>query len=1793
MISKLGPFLPHVTDRITAKIAVPSRSRGGWEGADAMGENTRGRVARLLQRKRGDVAYGWMFAAVAMVLAVSVAIVLHRNGVAATHQEQVLDCHAAAGVAHAHNADCYDAAGNLVCPLPVVELHVHDDSCYTETRELACGQEESAGHTHGDECYDESGKLTCGLEESAGHVHTDECYRVVRKLTCGKAEVTEAHVHGPGCFRTVTVDDGADEAGVDEAGAEDSDEMQAAQTADSEVADDAAEPDVLMPQQAFAHEFRDADGKLVLGVNVDAPEGALPDRTAMHAEWIDPEMLTKKQRAAVDEAIASKADGEVLDQQAVDITFVDAEGQKVKPAKKLVVTITSALANTVDNVLAGDVMVVHIDDLTEGQLEAQQEALDEGKTAEEAEPERTAEVIDNLSDQALAERNMSLGVDQLAFESDEVSTYVLATTSAAGTPEASDGETGAAATEAQTGAGALHADAKRVEVDVAYADDAGIPEDATLQVTEFEEQSAEYEAAWDAVTEQKQAEDDAFDESAFGMVAFDVSILDEEGVKVEPESPVSVSFKLKELPEEATEAGAMDSLEISHLDESAATVNVETVASVSDGSIQASGDSAQADFELGSFSTFTVNWNYNTTKTTVHYGYMQDGVFHEFEEQPNPTDTSTSDGWAYLIYDFHGTDEYDLPFEYNYAATYYLTQEATNPTTGTSVAPLLRYWDNSWRYYATSHGYAQNDVQSNNNWSGAANNSHLYVVYDKPSIQNGGSPTLSNDTPTPDAPDILKQSEEDGDGTNTLSLSITGSTSDLEVETLADVIVVLDLSSSMQNNIHNTSSTGSEYATNTSSRYYQAKQAVITLANNLYQKNVESGKNLIRMGLVTFAGNAQVRQPLTESKDTFLGAVNRISRYEGKGTNWEHAIKLANEMAVDSGRATFVVFVTDGEPTASQTRWGLSNARLESNIFLAGTTGGGIQYGWSHSVHGDFYDPFHFYLRSGTFGTTSAGVPGQFTENGVTLSGDYMNNHAAYDDAKSIVDHNKNFYVIAISSDVGTDALNGIIDAAGVPRSHGIPATNQIALTNAFNEIESQITGVLGWGDVQMTDGITDLTNIVSKVPLVDFGDEFTYWKSQAPEGWKTWTSEEKEAYQKGVEYAGLTTTPEGYDSWSDAQKAAFQKGKSISFSAWSDADRAAAHCQNAFYDEATGSVQWNMGSSFMLEDGVTYKVSFICWPSQEAYDILAKCRNDESYYDTLTAAQKSQIKRTGVPGNYSYTLKTNKDGANTTYKTATKTGNTITATGDPQTLYFGTVPDLLLAEQKIFIQKVWVNTLDERVEGSVNLGVIADGNEGAPFDVLTVSEAGGWKDSSYISTGLMKVENGAITLYETGHDFTLTEDVPGGSSYNWQLDTDTYRPMVITDASRGYETTTVILKKVTGDESYDYDILERDGTTHSYYQVTSSSNSTLTATNYRRSNLNLTKHVVDDSGKVIDNKYPDELFEFAITVNDPAIVTATDQDIWFSVQDAAGNTVAVETDAPYRETRTVAGAAYNPETDTYTYENEGKTYTLPAADGGAGGVMYTGYYAARNGTSITVKMKPTWNLRFTNLPTGTTYTITEAQKEGFACIDGSLTKPTGASNVFAFDSDTATATGEITQVNTEYQVAYTNRCDLLDIVIIKTDDSATPKNLGGATFKLYRLNEQGIYAAVGDGTAFAVPEEGYTYAGLVAGQYKLEEMTPPPGYIITKKEVLFTLSDDAQVITLAEGSDHAHVDENETNKLYVQNTPGAELPAAGGPGTSLGYLVGVLLMLLAAAGLVARRAVWCRVHLATTSRTP
>ena len=105
------------------------------------------------------------------------------------------------------------------------------------------------------------------------------------------------------------------------------------------------------------------------------------------------------------------------------------------------------------------------------------------------------------------------------------------------------------------------------------------------------------------------------------------------------------------------------------------------------------------------------------------------------------------------------------------------------------------------------------------------------------------------------------------------------------------------------------------------------------------------------------------------------------------------------------------------------------------------------------------------------------------------------------------------------------------------------------------------------------------------------------------------------------------------------------------------------------------------------------------------------------------------------------------------------------------------------------------------------------------------------------------------------------------------------------------------------------------------------------------------------------------------------------------------------------------------------------------------------------------------------------------------------------------------------------------------------------------------------------------------TLTQLSAGRYRLEETQAPDKYVIVTKYVYFNIGQDGSVSLTDENGTGANSNENAAlsgtdNLITVKNTPGASLPATGGPGTRAVTLFGALLT--AAAGtlfLLRRRA--------------
>lgn len=298
-----------------------------------MAETTRSRMSELLRSHNRYVKFLIALSCVAVGVGLGVFISMRQTGVAKVHEVRVLECPYEGIAAHTHNADCYDEEGNLVCPLDERELHVHDESCYTEERTLACGLEESEGHAHTEACYGKDNELTCGLEESEGHVHTDACYETTRTLTCGKEEITEEHVHGPGCFKTILVPDGEEE--------EDAEAVSGAQ--------------VLTGQLLRINEHNEEEAVLV--VSVKAPAGMLVANAALELSEVDQadaEHVAEQVDAVVKREVGE--DAAVKELLAAKMALKDAEGNDVAPAGTIEVKLGAALVRDADELVLVQIM---------------------------------------------------------------------------------------------------------------------------------------------------------------------------------------------------------------------------------------------------------------------------------------------------------------------------------------------------------------------------------------------------------------------------------------------------------------------------------------------------------------------------------------------------------------------------------------------------------------------------------------------------------------------------------------------------------------------------------------------------------------------------------------------------------------------------------------------------------------------------------------------------------------------------------------------------------------------------------------------------------------------------------------------------------------------------------------------------------------------------------------------------------------------------------------------------------------------------------------------------------------------------------------------------------------------------------------------------------------------------------------------------------------------------------------------------------------------------------------------
>ena len=1180
----------------------------------------------------------------------------------------------------------------------------------------------------------------------------------------------------------------------------------------------------------------------------------------------------------------------------------------------------------------------------------------------------------------------------------------------------------------------LIADGNAYDVTVTYGKEAGIPEDATLEVTEFKQDSDDYMRARKAVLADKQAKGEWVDPENFGIAALDISILDKDGNKIEPVSEVRVDIKIKSLPGVDDLKSVENQISIQHHVETENGLIIDEVYSgKKDAAFDMQSNEAVKEdksdeavnpddfdeenyrkelenqkhesekeenltnipFMTPSFSVFTVTWRsgFYNNQVSIHYGYMENGVFHEFDKKPAPTDTSGYNN-AYLIYDFDG---------YHYTGeTYYHKTESNKPTTGgTKILPeLWPVWNSMVSYtwkYATGEKYIADYYQDGSPYYkfykyDMRNNSHIYMLYDKdetPSV--GGMPNIDELSDPPSEPKILKDSVENGDGTNTLSLSIIGDTKPSKVSKLADVIVVFDVSGSMSEDMN-----GNETYNTAKQRLTIAKTAVSNVADKLLGPNEAGKEPRIRMALVPFSTRVQKDQVvgLTGDLTTFKNGVNSDQLTAYGATNWEEALQYANNMAVDSERATFIVFVTDGNPTVRMTRGNLTNEELEQyeETYL------GADY---HGIRPDDLYPDYSVFGSGATDTYN------------------RNYKAALDVAMEITkpEANKNLYSIAISNDA--NKLAGFTQAANGKGNY--VATNATELEQKFNDIINKMSATFGWGDIQMTDGITDLTNTVEKSGLTNVDEgTFRYWRAPAPENWRTMTDAERKAYEENL------TSSNGWKEWIPGTDGKLDDG-------------ARGKAEPAKYEG--GAVKWNFGENYMLEKDVIYRVTFDCWPKQEALDILSNLRNGTQFYDyaSYTASNpdprlsKAEAKAQGIIisdeewkqidklGN-SYRIRTNAPGAHTTYKTAIKQESHIgTSADEHEPILFQEVEPMPINSNKMKVLKEWAHGINSGHQATaVKFHLLVDGKyymkNGSLADALTdankgdayvveVGDNNNWHfDEIFIAPGIVRHGN----VLETGHTYALEEfETVGDNNFNfsYEFKTQYVRPMNV-DASASSGDTVKYLVEVNSDdpgtganhvwikdsagagEAGKYAASSNDGT--EYYIAEGNGKGVIKATNHKTSELDITKMIVKGEGAEdkTDAQLDQETFMYRVTLEVPK---------GGNIDGITGYLYFKYPDGPYAP---FALYGYTRPDDATTFESDvvrfdkGKVFRSWNT---TNEVIKNRMLTVRDdGTQVIAMDIPQSRnevIRFTNLPTGTRYKIQEvyANKTKPASPDNSI----------------------------------------------------------------------------------------------------------------------------------------------------------------------------------------------------------
>ena len=1052
------------------------------------------------------------------------------------------------------------------------------------------------------------------------------------------------------------------------------------------------------------------------------------------------------------------------------------------------------------------------------------------------------------------------------------------------------------------------------------------------------------------------------------LVAMDISFwLD--GIEIEPDEPVNVKISAPELED------AYD-LTVVHIPDDA-EAEPETVELVGEDELSFGVGTNEVAFRANSFSTYVITGERSRTRVTVHFGFMENNQFVPFASRGITSSSSSfpSNGLTYTSYSQNNLGNYliyDFP-GYKYKETRYDSE------TGTQIWPYLLMVENSARYVPAYLPYSDTSIDSWYDFTSVSNSSHdVYVIYEKYTPTQGvasGSSGGEGQVEVPELP-ANKVVKDNHDGTYDITLSVTGVQVEQETTTKASVIVIFDTSLSMNGDMN-----GNDTNYNSRRRLRIAKNAVEALGDVLLadDKVDANGNKLVQMALISFDTTAHLEQGFTSDKNVFNGAVEGLST--NGATNWEDALMLANSLVVPNDAKTYVVFVSDGDPTLCLSRGNNTDAQEFDRTNVTG------------------------YLREGVFGYGG--------------SGNSFYNYASLQ-AKSIVAKSKEFYTIGLSNDATTmQQLTSDAYSGNLPEDRRyFPATSEEDLTLAFDAIANSVVDGLGFSNVAVDDGVTKMTTVESS-PLTGEPVNFVYRKGtnqNDPTQNAVWTDSEEMTVPKA------TISDDNHVIWDIESIGSLEAGTtySVTFTVWPSQTSydIIADINNGIIRDSSGNIV-STGSPTDAYNAQPDSVKAQIVMVNGVYTLRTNTGLNVSYEFNGVPDTKeiTNYVNGSMPLDTTY-FAIHKDWINELPQDS-RTAQVLTEKEDGKAYLVDSHGDWILDENENKIEADWDNydSWKDKAVFYVDL-IITKGNEDytevrLTSEDLTAEEgnpAWTWKQM-FIAPGVLtydeSLQEGAFDLREDGDDYTVRESP--SDSYYWELFAEVYHPMVINGE-------VIVLQLVTdeaelassgvkdNEQTFKGDYFNIKGSV--YKKLGSASDALISAVNERRSFLDLTKVVTGE------NAPADAKFKFTVKMENEngKISSAADynpalDDFWFSVYDPV-NQVTV------KDENMVQGAIRE------------------FVDG-----EETGYWHFANvsgGSEVTITIQANWNVRFINLLSGTTYEFQEVESEmedGFVFNKVEAKAEQGAAQKdYETEISGSSISGVIEEPNTDYTVTYTNQ---------------------------------------------------------------------------------------------------------------------------------------------------------------------